>query len=61
MKAEIKEGEDAAEAHSSDNSALIYALQACSFHQEGEPSTSTKIYSQNSLCVIVPIETLDTR
>lgn len=61
MKAEIKEGEAAAQALSSDNSALIYALQARSLHQEGEPSTSTKIYSQHSPCVIVPAEALDTR
>lgn len=55
------EGEAAAQALSSDNSALIYALQARSLHQEGEPSTSTKIYSQHSPCVIVPAEALDTR
>lgn len=60
MKAEIKEGEAAAEARSSDNTALIYALQVCSLHQEGEPSNSAKIYSQRSAGLIAPGGALDT-
>lgn len=60
MKAEIKEGEAAAEARSSDKTALIYALQVYSLHQEGEPSNSAKIYSQRSAGLIAPGGALDT-
>lgn len=60
MKAQIREGGAAAEARSSDNTPLIYALQVCSSHQGGEPSNFAKIYSQRPAGLILPGGAADT-